>query len=626
MQVKPRWDLDFWIGSLVAVLMLFLIGGTFYRSTVSFQDAVAQRRHCLAVIIALERVLDVAQDAESSARGYALTGSELYLAPYETAVGDSYSPMDRLRELLRDSHGQEAQLDSLQSLMEQRIALSQTQVNLRRASGLAAVAQQIATGEDLQVTRKIRAIVASMESDELLFLAEIDRTVTSRQRAIRAMTYASLGFACLIMVSASVVILRAKKRREMAEESLRRASGRLQAVLQQMPAGVVLAEPPSGKMVFSNAAMGRIFRHPFQAIGSIEENRGYLMFHPGGQLPQPPEDTGLLQPLESALSRTLLWGEVITAEELHITRGDGTQGIVSTSATPVRDLEGNIVAAVTVLEDITDRRMMEMEIRQLNETLRRKASSLDAANRELEAFSYSVSHDLRAPLRHLSGFLELLAEHIVGSLDAKGRHYLDTLLDSARQMGLLIDDLLAFSRSGRVETRMTKVAMADSVEQVRQELAQDLGARNVVWTIEPLPEVTGDPALLKQVLANLLGNAIKYTRIREEAAIEVGCREEGAEWVFFVRDNGVGFDMRYASKLFGVFQRLHSSNEFEGTGVGLATVQRIIGRHGGRVWAAGVLDQGATFYFSLPKWVSEEEGRHGREPGESIATQEEQPS
>jgi signal transduction histidine kinase len=240
---------------------------------------------------------------------------------------------------------------------------------------------------------------------------------------------------------------------------------------------------------------------------------------------------------------------------------------------------------------------------QLEQRVRERTSQLDGANKELEAFAYSVSHDLRAPLRHISGFSEMLAARSSDQLDQKGKHYVGVIISSVRQMGDLIDDLLQFSRTGRAELQITEVDMSELLREAMQPLAPICAGRDIAWSIDTLPSVRGDAALLRQVWANLLDNAIKYTRDRSPARIEV-CTHDGdglTEDVFVVRDNGVGFDMQYAHKLFGVFQRLHSSAEFEGTGIGLANVQRIVHRHGGRVWAEGELDKGASFYFALPR-------------------------
>ncbi|MBD0315071.1 MAG: hypothetical protein ICV75_00115 [Nitrospiraceae bacterium] len=247
-----------------------------------------------------------------------------------------------------------------------------------------------------------------------------------------------------------------------------------------------------------------------------------------------------------------------------------------------------------IRHDITNRRRVAAE-------LQRRGELLEAANKELEAFSYSVSHDLRAPLRHIDGYAALLRKAVGESLNDKAARYLQTISDSAKQMGQLIDDLLVFSRMGRQEMLHTTVNLNQLIKSILYDLRLDLQGRQISWTIQALPEVAGDPAMLRQVFMNLLTNAVKFTSIRPTAKIEVGVdRGSAAEVVVFVRDNGVGFDMQYAPKLFGVFQRLHRADEFEGTGIGLANVRRIVHRHGGRTWAEGAPDQGATFYVALP--------------------------
>jgi PAS domain S-box-containing protein len=258
--------------------------------------------------------------------------------------------------------------------------------------------------------------------------------------------------------------------------------------------------------------------------------------------------------------------------------------------------------------DITERKRAQAQITQLNADLQNRATQLEAANKELEAFSYSVSHDLRAPLRHIDGFVKLLKQQAGEKLDERGRRYLDIIADSARQMGMLIDDLLVFSRMNRTELRQAKVSTDALVHEAIGGLHSETDGRQINWKIAALPEVNADAAMLRQVWVNLIANAVKYSRPRQPAEIEIGCNSDNGERVFYVRDNGVGFDMQYAHKLFGVFQRLHRAEEFEGTGIGLANVRRIIHRHGGRTWAEGKIDGGATFFFSLPKTPTETKG------------------
>jgi signal transduction histidine kinase len=255
-------------------------------------------------------------------------------------------------------------------------------------------------------------------------------------------------------------------------------------------------------------------------------------------------------------------------------------------------------------QEITMRKRAEEQIRTLNITLEQRilerTAQLDAANKELEAFSYSVSHDLRAPLRHVQGYVDMLGREAEGRLSEQGRHYMKTIADATLEMGVLIDDLLAFSRMGRVDMAETRVNLDTLVQDTLRILEPDMCGRNIVWKIPPLPVVQADPAMLRLVLDNLLGNAVKFTRPRNPAHIEMGIAgTEDGRVILFVRDNGIGFDPQYGHRLFSVFQRLHTIEQFEGTGIGLANVRRIITRHGGRTWAEGKLNEGATFYFTL---------------------------
>lgn len=294
--------------------------------------------------------------------------------------------------------------------------------------------------------------------------------------------------------------------------------------------------------------------------------------------------------------------------EYRLRRFDGKYRWILDIGTPRLTLEGEFFGYIGSCFDITERKVAKEEIGRLNQTLeeriRDRTAQLEATNQELESFSYSVSHDLRAPLRHIDGFISLLQKRLEPmKLDPISQHYLTTILQTAKQAGILIDDLLAFSRMGRTEMHWMEIKMSQLVQEVQSEVELEAAGRIIHWQIASLPEIKGDLAMIRQVLRNLLGNAVKYTRLQEQAEITIGHFNREQEDIFFVRDNGVGFNEKYIHKLFGIFQRLHSDPQFEGTGIGLANVQRIIHRHGGKVWAEGTIGGGATFYFSLPKFV-----------------------
>jgi len=307
--------------------------------------------------------------------------------------------------------------------------------------------------------------------------------------------------------------------------------------------------------------------------------------------------------LDALLDRALTGETVETGERQYRVDASGRAGWVEIMYTPLRDIDDAITGVIGIVRDVTEQKRAEQEIQQLNAELERRVAQrtaeLEAANRELEAFTYSVSHDLRAPLRGMDGFSQILLEDYAAILDDQGKDYLNRVRAASQRMALLIDDLLKLSRVTRSELRQQRVNLSELARTVMAELESEEPERSASVTIEEGMAVQGDKQLMQLVLENLLGNAWKFTHEVSDAAIEFGTMEIDGERSYFVRDNGAGFDMAYGDKLFQPFQRLHTEEEFPGTGIGLATVQRIINRHGGKVWAEGTVDDGAVFYFTL---------------------------
>jgi len=390
------------------------------------------------------------------------------------------------------------------------------------------------------------------------------------------------------------VEFRVQRRR--AEEALQSSEERYRSLVELSPDALFVQS--DGKIVFINSAGVKLF-----GASDAAELVGRLTL----ELVHPEDRRAIEQSIHDGMEEH----RPVPFTEARIIRRDAEVIDVEIAAAPMT-FEGKNGAQV-IVHNVTDRKQADEQIRRLNSELEQRVAdrtaALEAANKELEAFSYSVSHDLRAPLRHIEGFVEILRGSKAGELDGEAHQYLQTISDAARQMGRLIDDLLAFSRTARAELRKTRISLNEIVRDVLREVRRDCAEREVEWIIGVLPQAEGDANLLRQVLSNLVENALKYTRPRKVTRIEIGSNPNDDEIIVFIKDNGVGFDMRYAHKLFGVFQRLHSASDFEGTGVGLANVRRIIHRHGGRTWAEGKLDEGATFYFSLPKRAAEKRSR-----------------
>ncbi|MGD8835319.1 MAG: response regulator [Desulfobacteraceae bacterium] len=383
--------------------------------------------------------------------------------------------------------------------------------------------------------------------------------------------------------------------RKRTEEILQQSEERYRSIFENAVEGIFQATPGAkGRFVSANPAHARILGYdsPEQMMAQVTEIGPRIWIDPHDR---------------KVFSEQVAKGAV-TGFEAQMRRRDGRSIWVSLNARPVSDASGELDYIEGIMLDITDRKQAEEKLNEyrehLEELVRDRTAQFEAANKELHNFTYTVSHDLRAPLRHIDGFVELLQKKAGTALDENSRHYMDNISEAAKKMGLLIDELLAFSRMGRHLLSLQRVALKELVHDILGEFEPETAGRRIDWRIGDLPVVNGDAAMLRIVLGNLIANALKFTRPRQEAQIEIGSQPgQNAEAVIFVRDNGVGFDMTYADKLFGVFQRLHGADQFEGTGIGLANVRRIIARHGGRTWAQAEPGQGAIFFFSLPHTV-----------------------
>jgi PAS domain S-box-containing protein len=588
------WSLNKKVTTGFAVVLAILAVGEFvsYRSTRALIETSRQVSQSQRVLETLDEMLVTMDDAETGQRGFLLTGKESYLQPYQAAITRLPTVLNKLSRLTVNDPVQQHDIVLVEGHVQEKQKELAATIKLQRASRLAAVSRLVLSGRGKEEMDDVRAVIAQMKKTEENRIASRNAQWEASARETRRLVQAGVLAAFIVLLLAILALNNEASERIRVERALRHSEAQTKLLVDSVQDYAILMLDLEGRVVGWSPGAERIMGYGEKEISG----QSFSCFFPA-------EEAEKGKP-QMELEKARVSGR--SAEEGWRVRKDGSQFWANAVTVAIWDDQGQLRGFSKVMCDITEDRRAQEEIRELNRSLELRASELEAANKELEAFTYSVSHDLRAPLRHIDGFSQLLIEEHGSQLPEDVCRYLGRIQTGVRQMGQLVDELLNLARIGRKEIRLQVTGLDSVVHQVIDELKPEIGNRSVEWKVGSLPFVDCDPALVKQVFVNLLSNAIKYTRPRESAVIEVGTKQENGQPSLFVRDNGVGFSMKYADKLFGVFQRLHRAEDFEGTGIGLATVQRIVHKHHGRVWAEAELDKGATFYFTLGTLAGDE--------------------
>lgn len=587
-ELWDRWRLP--ALGLAAVAIIVVPWLTLRKLSGENLDAMRWVAHTQDVGVAVYQLQADVRDVESAA----LTMSRGLDAPgLRERLGQArFIPqrLARLTELTRDNPEQLVRIGRIQSLLERRMEVA------RDLASAGPEDDQRQLVQDLTTRYPIRGLIEELQNREEALLRERSAQFAQQQRQGELVSWTALVVQLLLLGLVLWLLHRQMLHRARAERASRRASARAASVLHTVREPIVLLDREL-KVQLHNPAFSELY-----GLDDDGTTDGRALDSVGGGAWSDPA-------VRQRLMDVLLRGRELWDFE-HEQRTDDDQVrtmLINARRMPLPDRDDEVV--LMTITDVTVQRAVQQRVEELNRQLEGKVEQVSEVNRELEAFSYSVSHDLRAPLRHVAGFSDKLARHLGESADERSRHYLDVIAGSARRMATLIDDLLVYSRLGRAAMRLQAVDMQSLVADTRALLDANVlsdseatgVARRIEWKIAPLPILVSDDNMMRQLWLNLLGNAVKYSANAHPARIEVDyARQPDGSHLFSVRDNGAGFDMAYADKLFGVFQRLHKASEYPGTGIGLASVRRVLARHGGRIWAEAALDQGATFHFLLP--------------------------
>lgn len=585
--IWDRWRLP--ALALAAAAIIVVPWLTLRKLQQDSEQAMAWVNHTQAVGVALQQLQADVRDVESAAltlsKGVDAPGLRERMARADEIPGR----LAELGRMTRDNPDQLIRIGRIESMLEGRMALARELARSEPNSDQRELVQ------DLSTRYPIRGLVEELQASEQKLLALRAEQAARQRKQTELVSWSSLLIQLALLGLVLWLLQRQIGRRLHAERQSLRSAARAASVLQTVREPIVLLDRDL-RVQLHNPAFAELYGlQDERADGLLLENVGDNAW----------QDPVVRQRLADVLSRGReLWD---FEHEQRTADGMVRYMLLNARRMPLPDSDDEVV--LLTISDVTMQRAVQLRVEELNRQLEGKVAQVSEVNRELEAFSYSVSHDLRAPLRHVAGFSDKLSRHLGDQADDKSRHYLDVISSSARRMAALIDDLLVYSRLGRAAMRQQTVDMQSLVADTRAMLDSNLQAEaensghahQVEWSIAPLPIVVGDENMIRQVWLNLLGNAVKYSGNREPAKIRVDYQQQpDGGHQFTVSDNGAGFDMAYAGKLFGVFQRLHKASDYPGTGIGLASVRRVLTRHGGRIWAEAEPDVGAAFHFYLP--------------------------
>jgi PAS domain S-box-containing protein len=590
-----RWRLPVLVAAVVLILLLpYLL---IRQWTEESQNADRWVLHTQTVAASVHRLEALIRETDSLGMALNLSNVDSELSQtldqrLEETSSRIDPQLDELTRLSRDNPEQQVLIGRLQSLIQRRLTLARSLADSNDPEASARMASE------LYGQYQVRDLFSKFRENEEQLLTERSERAEELRRRARSLSLAAVTAQLALLGMIMFLLYRLEQRRQGSEQQVRRASERALAVVQTVREPIVVLDARL-RILMQNAAFGELY----EARESTAPGQEVLLTDVGNGAWSDPL---VAQRLSDVIHRGReLWDHEHVQETAD---GQRRTMLINARRMQLPDRDDDVV--LMTVSDISAQKAAQQRIGDLNRQLEGKVEQVTEVNRELEAFSYSVSHDLRAPLRHVAGFADKLARHLGPELDEKGHHYIRTISSSAGRMSALIDDLLVYSRLGRSALKLKVVDMQSLVEETRSVLdanrssdaeAAGQGLAAIEWKIAPLPIVIADENMMRQLWLNLLGNAVKYSARRERPRVEVCYTplEEGGHH-FSIRDNGVGFDMEYADKLFGVFQRLHKASDYPGTGIGLASVRRVLGRHGGRIWAEAEPDKGAVFHFILP--------------------------